>query len=117
MSKGEDDEEDLFRMVIKVTKEGHPELYSELASVGRVHRAERMRMLATMSLWHSQSGDERPAAPKPSADNPDKPRRVTAPQATPAVDPEEEARRLEQERLEAKRRSFKDSLVVGFNEE
>lgn len=117
MAKGEDDEEDLFKVVVKVTKEGHPELYNELASVGRVHRAERMRMLSTLALWQSQASDERTSLPRPSAVAAEKPRRSPAPQATPAVDPEEEARRLEQERLEAKRRSFKDSLVVGFNEE
>src|SRR5690554_3672028 len=107
-------EEDTIRLVVKVTKDGHPELYEELSQRPQSFRAERIRMLAALSLMGAAMPHVGLAAATPT--RPGAPALPPQPEQAPEVDPEEEARRREQEELERKRHELKNSLRKGFEE-
>lgn len=104
--------QDSIRLVVMVTKDSHPELFSELLKRDRSFRAERIRTLATISLMGVQVGaggaPVHPVAAKTEASSAAEPARDSQ------VDPEEERRRREQELLDQRKRGFKDSVKLGF---
>lgn len=108
------DDEDKIRLVVLVTKDGHPELFDELRKRSQSFRAERLRTLATFSLLGVQVGPVAAAGMPGGGQTATAPGTAAAPNAEPRVNPEEEAKRREQEALAERKRGFKDSLRDTF---
>lgn len=103
-----------LRVIVAVTRDGHPELYDELRRVPAKFRAERLRTLATMALQGAAAQAPRMTAPASGAITQGQEHSAPQKPAEPIMSEEELRAAREAEELARRKDEMKQALRKGF---